>query len=278
MLRRLQKSYLSFLWSTLCLKDHRSRPTSVADFSTRRKLSNDERVAAYQLLLERTIGVRSAIDIKTAIKAVPHEGRQTLRSTAALSGIPKTAILRHMKEPHGLAARTSQLKPLLTDDNMLERLWFAVSFKQIFDGKIGIWPFVEEVAAVRSSKNRPKGTLELAPQSVNADGYQDMVMNEVVPAIQVKMPRGVVVKLQLDNASPHRCVTTELIAHHGVDSIEVANQPPNVLDLEFYKSVQSLQQQKVARSIGELIAAVEEAFYELPVTILGKTFITLQKV
>ncbi|ETV65978.1 hypothetical protein H257_17456 [Aphanomyces astaci] len=50
--------------------------------------------------------VRSAIDIKMAIKAVPHEGRQTLRSTAALSGIPKTAILRHMKEPHGLTART----------------------------------------------------------------------------------------------------------------------------------------------------------------------------
>ncbi|RHZ09391.1 hypothetical protein DYB26_014825, partial [Aphanomyces astaci] len=71
--------------------------------------------------------------------------------------------------------------------------------KQIFDGKIGIWPFVEEVAAVRSSKNRPKGTLELASQSVYADVYQDMVMNEVVPEIQVKMPRGVVVKLQLDN-------------------------------------------------------------------------------
>ncbi|ETV82665.1 hypothetical protein H257_05235 [Aphanomyces astaci] len=277
-----------------------------------------------------------------AIKAVPHEGRQTLRSTAALSGIPKTTILRHMKEPHGLASRTSQLKPLLTDDNMLERLRFAngygsqsVSFslgyeettpsstcmwffitkvkrrfylydeemaeraakskkfitKVMFlaavacpryDGKIGIWPFVEEVAAVRSSKNRPKGTLELTTQSVNADVYQDMVMNEVVPAIQVKMPRGVVVKLQQDNASPHRCVMTELIARHGVDSIEVANQPPNspdfnVLDLGFFNSIQSLQQQKVARSIGELIAAVEEAFYELPVTILGKTFITLQK-
>ncbi|RQM21490.1 hypothetical protein B5M09_011511, partial [Aphanomyces astaci] len=228
----------------------RSRPTSVADVSTRRNLSNDERVAAYQLLLERSIGgvlpnVRSAIDIKMAIKAVPHEGRQTLRSTAALSGIPKTTILRHMKEPHGLASRTSQLKPLLTDDNMLERLRFAVSFVQPglgyeettpsstcmwffitkvkrrfylydeemaeraakskkfitkvmflaavarprYDGKIGIWPFVEEVAAVRSSKNRPKGTLELTSQSVNADVYQDMVMNEVVPAIQVKMPR-----------------------------------------------------------------------------------------
>ncbi|ETV64949.1 hypothetical protein H257_18245 [Aphanomyces astaci] len=138
--------------------------------------------------------------------------------------------------------------------------------KQMFDCKIVIWPFVEEEAAVRSSKNRPKGTLELTFQSVNADVYQDMVMDEVVPAIQVKMPRGVVVKLQQDNASPHRCMTTELIARHGVDSIEVANQPPNspdfnVLDLGFFNSIQSLQQQKVARSIGELIAAVEEAKY-----------------
>ncbi|RQM30082.1 hypothetical protein B5M09_013750, partial [Aphanomyces astaci] len=249
-----------------------SRPTSVTYVSTRRNLSNDERVAAYQILLERSIGgvlpngncgakkVRSVIDIKMAIKAVPHEGRQTLCSTAVLSGMPKIAILRHMKEAHGLAARTSHLKPLLTD-NMLERLWFAVSFvqpglrrnhsfinmyknvhvdekwffitkvkrrfylyddeemteratkskkfitkvmflaavarprydphkKQMFDCKIVIWPFVEEEAAVRSSKNRPKGTLELTFQSVNADVYQDMVMDEVVPAIQVKMPRG----------------------------------------------------------------------------------------
>ncbi|KAF0705573.1 hypothetical protein AaE_014460 [Aphanomyces astaci] len=185
-----------------------------------------------------------------------------------------------------MAERAAKSKKFITKVMFLAavaRPRYDAHKKQMFDGKIGIWPFVEEVAAVRSSKNRPKGTLELTTQSVNADVYQDMVMNEVVPAIQVKMPRGVVVKLQQDNASPHRCVTTELIARHGVDSIEVANQPPNspdfnVLDLGFFNSIQSLQQQKVARSIGELIAAVEEAFYELPVTILGKTFITLQKV
>ena len=32
-----------------------------------------------------------------------------------------------------------------------------------FDGKIGIWPFLEEVPAKKASKNRPKGTIELKP-------------------------------------------------------------------------------------------------------------------
>ena len=40
-----------------------------------------------------------------------------------------------------------------------------------FDGKIGIWPFIEKVAAKKNSRNRHKGTLETKnDESVNAAG------------------------------------------------------------------------------------------------------------
>ncbi|CAM9736686.1 unnamed protein product [Discosporangium mesarthrocarpum] len=37
-----------------------------------------------------------------------------------------------------------------------------------FDGKIGIWPIVDTVAAMRSNKNRKKGTMMPKPATINA--------------------------------------------------------------------------------------------------------------
>lgn len=35
--------------------------------------------------------------------------------------------------------------------------------QELFDGKVGLWPFVEKVHTQRASRNRPKGTLETKP-------------------------------------------------------------------------------------------------------------------
>ncbi|KAF0705951.1 hypothetical protein AaE_014312, partial [Aphanomyces astaci] len=296
-------------------------------------------------------------DIETAIRSVPHHQRQTLRSVAAHSGIPKTSIVRHMKAVARLKARSSYVKPYLTEANQRTRLEFAMSFlkpsrdgtilfvdmhnyvhvdekwfyltkvkrryyvyddeelalravrskafitkvmflaavarpqydphtKQVFSGKVGVWPFVQRSPAARTSKNRPKGTIITVPQTVNSDVYLDAVLHKVVPAIKAKFPRGRLqhgVVVQQDNASPHRCVTTDMLRTRGVEGISIANQPANspdfnVLDLGFFNSIQSLQHQKCTRTIEELIDAVETAFYELPVDTLSKTFITFQKV
>ncbi|KAF0766738.1 hypothetical protein AaE_002902, partial [Aphanomyces astaci] len=71
---------------------------------------------------------RSAEVIEATIKAVPQEDRQTLRSLAAHSGIPKTTIMRHMAANKKLMARSSHVKPFLTDANKTERLRFAMNF------------------------------------------------------------------------------------------------------------------------------------------------------
>ena len=45
-----------------------------------------------------------------------------------------------------------------------------------FSGKVGIWPFVENVEAARESKNRPRGTLETKGANVDADSFHNIVV------------------------------------------------------------------------------------------------------
>ncbi|KAH9134470.1 hypothetical protein AeRB84_019745 [Aphanomyces euteiches] len=300
---------------------------------------------------------RTTEQITEVVKLVALEDRQTTRTMAEQSHIPKTTLIRFMKQEKSLKAKSSHTKPYLSDANKIQRVKHALSFlrpssrsnhifssmynvvhvdekwfyvtkvkkrfyvfadevlpKQsskskhfvtkvmflaavcrphydhnkecIFDGKLGVWPFVEKVVAKRASKNRTKGTVLTQPQTVTSDVYKNMIMSKVIPAIQTKIPRGAIsgaIFLQQDNASPHRRVTTKLLVENGISGIEATSQPPNspdfnVLDLGFFNSIQSLQIRKRTRTIDELIDAVESSFNELPSSTVSKTFITLQKV
>jgi hypothetical protein len=53
-----------------------------------------------------------------------------------------------------------------------------------FDGKVGCWPFVERVAALRRSINRPVGTLVTKKVSVTKEKYLQFMVEKVVPAIK----------------------------------------------------------------------------------------------
>ncbi|XP_057801157.1 uncharacterized protein LOC131016474 [Salvia miltiorrhiza] len=59
-------------------------------------------------------------------------------------------------------------RPLFSDDGEV-----------LFDGKIGIFPFIQKVPAQRNSKNRPSGTLETKPiQSVTKEVMRDSFINK----------------------------------------------------------------------------------------------------
>ncbi|KAF0703309.1 hypothetical protein AaE_015433 [Aphanomyces astaci] len=63
-------------------------------------------------------------------------------------------------------------------------------------------------------------------------------------------------------------------------SISLAPQPlnspdTNILDLGFFATIQSLQHQKSARSIDDLVAHVADAFVEYPFERFDHTFLTL---
>ena len=74
----------------------------------------------------------------------------------------------------------------------------------MFDGKFGIWPFVHQVAAQKSSIYRPAGTMETKSLPVTKPSYADMILNNVLPMIKAKWPDGNKrIYLQHNNASTH---------------------------------------------------------------------------
>ncbi|XP_074289426.1 uncharacterized protein LOC141614577 [Silene latifolia] len=164
---------------------------------------------------------------------------------------------------------------------------YAANGDLIFDGKLGIWPFVSQVPAVRNSKNRAAGTLETkCIESINKQVTRDMVINSVLPAIKAKWPSclGKHVIIQQDNARPHinnddpdfkKAATTDGWR------IELVYQTPNspdlnVLDLGFFKSIQSLQQKKKSIKLDELIQNTLTAYIEQDSLKLKYVWITVQ--
>lgn len=60
---------------------------------------------------------------------------------------------------------------------------------EFFDGKIGLFPYVEEVPAKRSSKNRARGVLEIKQVKSTAEQYRHLLTKPggVFDAISEKM-------------------------------------------------------------------------------------------
>ncbi len=158
-----------------------------------------------------------------------------------------------------------------------------------FDGKLGIWPFVREEVAVRSSKNRPAGTLELKPTNVTKELYTEYLQNKLFPAIKARFPfqRGEEVYVQQDNApshvSPSAMQAIQQAQSNTQNRIQLVCQPPNspdlnVLDLGFFRSIQSMQQHQQCHSITDLIKSVEEAYNNYSYDKLSDIFISFQTI
>ncbi|KAF0705579.1 hypothetical protein AaE_014459 [Aphanomyces astaci] len=157
-----------------------------------------------------------------------------------------------------------------------------------FDGKIGMCPFVKGVPALRTSRNPQAGTIETKPISVTRDVYYDMVANHVLPAIRrIWLPslKDLPILIQHDNASAHNIhdAMFESSCKAFGWNISTRFQPPNspdlnVLDLGFFRAIQTLQYEKEASNVDELILAVHEAYVELDVETSENIFLTLQGV
>ncbi|XP_042056531.1 uncharacterized protein LOC121801146 [Salvia splendens] len=157
----------------------------------------------------------------------------------------------------------------------------------IFDGKIGLFPFIEEVLAKRNSKNRPKGTIETKPiQSINKEVVKACLQNQIIPTIKVKWPANASKKIfiQQDNVKPHlRAADQQFESLASTDRFEfhLISQPPNspdtnVLDLGYFRAIQSLQDDKIATNVDDLLRNVFTSFEELSPQTLNRVFITLQ--
>ncbi|XP_022013709.1 uncharacterized protein LOC110913170 [Helianthus annuus] len=158
---------------------------------------------------------------------------------------------------------------------------------EIFSGKIGIFPFTKLEPAKRSSKNRVAGTMETKPiLSVTKEVTRSWLIDKVLPAIRDKWPQGHTgpIFIQQDNAKPHISIDDEQFvqeASRGGFDIRLRFQPPNspdlnVLDLGFFRAIQSLQEQEVLGSIDELVHAVQTSFHKMSSRELNNVFLTLQ--
>ncbi|KAF0701894.1 hypothetical protein AaE_016257 [Aphanomyces astaci] len=156
----------------------------------------------------------------------------------------------------------------------------------VFNGKIGMWPFVRLVPALRNSRNRPAGTMVTKLVNVDAAVYRDFVINKVVPAIKASFPSTTkCVLLQHDNATPHGSITDAVLESVSTDgwTFKMRKQPPNspdlnVLDLGFFASIQSLQYKKMSRTVDDVVRNTMEAFDELTYDKLESVFLTFQAV
>ena len=118
-----------------------------------------------------------------------------------------------------------------------------------WDGKIGTWFFVKQVAAQRSSRNRPAGTLEWKTVKVTHKTFCEKRIDCFLPALELKWPAWSPkrVRIQQDNATPHPKpgkdadinAKLEDMATRGWEVVFVC-QPPNspdcnVEDLAFFE-------------------------------------------
>lgn len=157
-----------------------------------------------------------------------------------------------------------------------------------FDRKIGLFPFVEKVRAQRSSKNRAAGTLETKAVTCDKEEYLRKVVDQVIPAIKEKWPDrrpNYSIGLQHGNATPHNIddefdwieasMTDMRWSFHL--SGQAANSPDqNILDLGFFRALQSLQWQQEPARTDQLIANVMKAWHEFDPVKINYNFLTHQ--
>ena len=76
-----------------------------------------------------------------------------------------------------------------------------------FDGKIGIWPFIQQTPVLRNSIKRPAGIMIMTNLQVTKQSYADMIINNEIPVIREKWPVGFncskTVYIQHSNTSTH---------------------------------------------------------------------------
>ncbi|XP_042035354.1 uncharacterized protein LOC121781723 [Salvia splendens] len=180
----------------------------------------------------------------------------------------------------------------------VSRPMFGSDGQPIFDGKIGIFPFTQQVPAKRKLKNRSRGTLETKSiPSVNKEAMRECLLNQaskhsitnhaqIIPINKAKWPANASkeIYIQQDNVKPHLKsygLQFEAIASTDGFKFHLISQPANspdtsVLDLGFFKAIQSLQDDKLATNIDELLENVCSSFEELTPQTLNKVFLTLQ--
>ena len=188
------------------------------------------------------------------------------------------------------AAKSSKFIPKVMFTAAVARPRFNADKECTFDGKIGIFQFTYQEPAKRASKYRAKGTvMTKIVESVGKKETRHMLINEIIPAIMQKWPQTEghkTIYIQQDNARTHigQDDPEWQAAHQQGDfTFILVQQPPNspdlnILDLGFFRSIQSLMHKKMPKDVDDMLEAVHHAYNELEPTTLGNVWLSYQYV
>ncbi|KAM3382792.1 hypothetical protein P3S68_008367 [Capsicum galapagoense] len=168
---------------------------------------------------------------------------------------------------------------------VVARLRFDAQGVKIFSDKIRLFLFVTQERTKRASANRLADTMKTIT-SVTKEISRSFLINKVLPAIKAKWPSedlNSTIFIQQDNARTHIQPNEEefcrATTQDGFD-IHLMCQPPNsphlnVLDLGFFRSIQSLQHKENFKSIDDLIAAVIKSYEDFSTEKSNYVYLTL---
>ncbi|XP_042026612.1 uncharacterized protein LOC121773756 [Salvia splendens] len=275
----------------LMLDEDKFRNMSMLERSTIRKVASKMEVS--KTAIGRFLKSNQLKPHTSAIKPTLTETNKIARMKWCLSHIQPTLAegkllyhsmhnIVHIDEKWFYMTKTSDRYYLLPDEDVpyksckskrfITKVMFMATVSRplcgpdgeiIFDGKIGLFPFTEQILAQRSSKNRTEGTLETKPiQSITKEVMTACLLNQIIPTIKAKWPANASKKIfiQQDNAKPHlRAADQQFESLASTDG-----------------AIQSLQDDKMATSVDDLLRNVFTSFEELSPQTLNRVFITLQ--
>ncbi|XP_074265121.1 uncharacterized protein LOC141587546 [Silene latifolia] len=100
----------------------------------------------------------------------------------------------YVVEGEELPYRSCQSKRYITKVmfmSAVSRPIYSETGELLFDGKIGMFPFIKQQPTERASRNRPRGTLETKPiDSITKQVTRQCIIEQVIPAIKSKWPEG----------------------------------------------------------------------------------------
>ncbi len=148
-------------------------------------ISNNFKEEEYTIFLDEKIFKSMTMSVLN----VPHEDVTPVKYVQSKTNPPQIMVLVALMRPRGT-----------------------------WNGVVGSHFFVESVAAVKSSANRPAGTMELKAINITKETYVAAVVDSIFPALLALIEKGVLPRdvefvFQDDNATPHR----GLFAKTGVD-------------------------------------------------------------
>ena len=157
-----------------------------------------------------------------------------------------------------------------------------------FSGKIGIFPFTRRVPALRNSRHRAAGTMVTQMVEVHKEVYKEKMLSDVFPAI--KRPCGrtcpdvfsssrTMLRPITSAMTPTSWLLVQQMGGTSGSSTSLQTAPtPNILDLGFFNSIQSLQDRTTLNTVDELIVEVKRVFDEQDSATLGRVWTTYQAV